>query len=168
MKVRIIPGSVALPHTISSGGVQYQFAPEAEVPDEYGKALIRTHPAIFTGGGKTPIDITQYTFREAFKKAQISDVVAKLSDEQKLKVFNFAQSVLDGKAQEPEGDGQPAGPTKEQHDVLEAYDFLTDNQKVRFLDGFQLAEEEVGIVEAFRKMSDEDKVLTIKYVEKKA
>ena len=136
MNLRVLPNTVQLPHVISNAGITYELAPEANVPDAYGAAMIRTHPKLFVEG-KGKFDLKDYVFKDVFKNKTINDIVVGLSDEKKLLAYNAVKAIAAG--EEPTTE-PPSG----------------------------LSEDEVAIVKAFRTMSDEDKALTLKYVDKKS
>jgi hypothetical protein len=130
---------VQLPHIISNAGVTYELSPEADVPDEYGAAMIRTHPKLFVEG-KGPVDLKLYTFKDSFKNKTVTDIVAGLDDEGKLKAYNAVKAIAEGKDAEAIPQSTPPS---------------------------GLSEDEQTLVFAFRAMDDEDKDLTLNYVKRK-
>lgn len=127
MNLRVKPKTVQLPHTISRAGIQYQFAPDCEVPDDYGLALLKTAPHLYEVAKGDP-DLKLYTFTDQFKNKSVADIVSKLNDEGKLKVFNFAKRVAQGEPQPDEGPS-PIPLSQDQSDLLESFAKLTDDDK---------------------------------------
>lgn len=85
---------VQIPYTITRKGVSYTFAPDCEVPDDYGRALIQTNPNRYEVAQGDP-DLTQYTFKDEFKNKTLADRAAVLSEEGKVKVLRFIDKVYD-------------------------------------------------------------------------
>jgi hypothetical protein len=129
--LRVLP-SVALPHTISRKGVPYTFAPDADVPEELGRALIKTYPNLYQEA-KGKADLDRYTFTDQFKAATIDDVLKKLPEEQKLQVFEFAKQLATGKAPAEDAGGAEE-PTREQ--LVAFTEGILQNFSVEELKGF--------------------------------
>lgn len=91
MKV-VVSKEYELPHVITKNNVTYQFAPVAEVPDEYAKSLIKTYPGRFKEAtGKETAE--GYKFKETFKKQAVIDMFNALTDEEKGKVVAYINTL---------------------------------------------------------------------------
>ena len=85
--------SVQLPHVVHYRGKEYVFAPSCEVPDDYGQALLANQGQNFFDPKGKHVGLAGYTFRDAFKTKTLAEVVATLTDEDKLKVYELARSL---------------------------------------------------------------------------
>jgi hypothetical protein len=103
MKV-VVSKEYELPHVITKNNVTYQFAPVAEVPDEYAKSLIKTYPGRFKEAtGKETAE--GYKFKETFKKQAVIDMFNALTGEEKGKVVAYINTLHE----EREGTGSNEG-----------------------------------------------------------
>lgn len=81
-----------LPHVISSKGATYEFKPDATLPDDLAQALLKTYPDLYSPAKGEP-KIGQYRFKDSFKNQTIAQIVDKLDDTQKLRVYEYAKSL---------------------------------------------------------------------------
>ena len=107
MKIRVKPDTVQLPHKLSARGKDFSLAPSAEVPDDYGHALIKTNPGVYEIAEGPDPDLSLYKFKTEFKKQSIQDVLSTLDDAGTLAVFEFATAVKEGKQPPTEGSPGP-------------------------------------------------------------
>jgi hypothetical protein len=96
--LRVKPGSVELPHVIKKDGVVYTFAPDAKVPIGYAEALKKTYPHIYEdSNGNTPTD--EYSFKKTFKTSETYALLQKLTDDEMLEVYEFANGIVEKRKQ---------------------------------------------------------------------
>ena len=94
-----VKANIPIPHPISfydralGKQVTIDFNPGADVPDERAKALLETHPHMFTGTAPTAAELKKYTVKQSYKKQLLADVLSGLSEEDQLKVFEFAKEL---------------------------------------------------------------------------
>lgn len=111
-KVLRVKPHIVLPHNVSRAGVKYAFGPDAELPEEYAKALLKTNPQTYEEP-KGPANLDLYTFSDTFKTQSVQDVVSTLGDEDKLAVLRFAESLAKGEKPEPPSGPGTTGPSPE-------------------------------------------------------
>ena len=111
IKLRIKPGTVELPHTISKGGAKYEFKPSCDVPAGLGEALLRTHPNLYElSDGKDNLD--DYAFKKTFQTQTVHDLLKTLTEDELVDVYEYAQGVIAKRAKnETEETGDVETPT---------------------------------------------------------
>ena len=88
----VVAKTVELPHVITYRGKEYRFAPACDVPEDLGEALLKNKGHMFLkSDGKVSTD--GYKWTDQFKNKSIQDIVAKLSEEDKLKVYDLAKKL---------------------------------------------------------------------------
>lgn len=90
---------IPIPHVLHFKGQVIELKPFAEVPNEYGAAFIKNQSQNFFEITKEEADKLSdpvkagYTVKDAFKNKSIQDIVATLSDDDKLKVYDLAKKL---------------------------------------------------------------------------
>lgn len=111
---------LAIPHNIDINQKRYSFSPTATVPVKVGESLLRTNPDLYfvpTG----PVSTDGYRMRSAFEKVQLQTLIASLSKEQQLELYEVGQKILDG--------GTPANDSDEA--AVQLDELATLNAKLR-------------------------------------
>ena len=105
--VRVKPNTVQLPHKVRD----FEFKPDATVPEKFGKSLIKAHPEIYEVATGKP-DVSKYSFKETFQVNEIQSVLTKLDEAGRAEVYEYAQGILakSGDGKKPDkaksGDGK--------------------------------------------------------------
>jgi hypothetical protein len=94
MLIRVKVGTVELPYRVKN----YEFAPDAEVPESLGVGLLKTYPAVFEKAVGKPA-MEKYVFKKTFQVNEIQKVLDQLTEEGRLDVYEYAKKLL---ADDPE------------------------------------------------------------------
>jgi hypothetical protein len=89
----IVAKTVELPHVISYRGKEYRFAPACDVPEDLGEALLKNKGHMFSKAPEGKVSTDGYTWTDQFKNKSIQDIVGKLPEEDKLKVYDLAKKL---------------------------------------------------------------------------
>jgi len=93
MKLRVLP-HIDLPHILSYRGKNYIFAPDEEVPWDFGTALLKNQSKDFQIADGKP-DEKLYSFRKKFQEKELSDLVLSLTDKQKGEVVKYIDKIVE-------------------------------------------------------------------------
>jgi putative lipoic acid-binding regulatory protein len=103
MKLRV-KTNIQLPYVVTKGSAEYVFKPDAVVPDDYGKSLLRTYPHVYEEA-KGEADLTKYTFKKEFKNQTIVQLIGQLSEDEQVTVAEFVSKLIEKR-------GTPAAPSE--------------------------------------------------------
>jgi len=103
MNLRVKVNTVALPHVVTNKKITYVFRPDAEVPDEYGKALLKTYPNMFEEAKGEP-DLSKYQVKSENKKKLLLDAINGLSEDKHLRVLEFIMNLQNESTKTPAAD----------------------------------------------------------------
>ncbi len=96
MLVAVKP-EIEIPHVAMYKGVEYSFEPVCKVPVDFGQALVKNNGHVFYAPkSEAEIDKKLYTFSDKFRNKSVTEIVATLGDDQKLKVLHFAKALAKG------------------------------------------------------------------------
>ncbi|GEM_PF-5576349 len=87
MKLRVNV-HVPIPHKVLIGGVEVSFAPDAEVPDDWGTAMLKDFPNIYIQA-KGDADLTKYRTRETSLIAGFHEKFDALTEEERVKTLKY-------------------------------------------------------------------------------
>lgn len=98
MKLRYMGKEIPKVITKRLNGVvtNFTFNPDAEVPDDYANALMKSYPGIYEkASGK--VDMSKYTIKKDYVDKTMNELRAKLTDEQNAFLYDLAKGLSEGK-----------------------------------------------------------------------
>ena len=83
-----------IPYSIKIGAVDYVFDPQAEMPDELAKTIVKNKPDMFFAVGEGQVlDVSKYIVRDVFQGKTVEQIFNSFPEKERLEIYAYIKKM---------------------------------------------------------------------------